>query len=157
MEPQRATGLDRADAIPYEQIDCEIRYLVRLMNRFEGIRTLFSCAGHKETEETYISLSVESQNRLETFLRGLPFLGWHGAVVANQFSWTAIYVNAVLDGDSHLRYDLRISGHPQHAQRLLLGEIERCLTEALAIPEDARLSSPKHASVHSADTEHYSR
>ncbi len=158
MGAERNIGIVSAEnAVPYEEIDSEIRYLVKLINSFEGIRTVFSCAGHKETEETYVSFIAESHADLQRFVNAFPFLGWRSAIVANRFSWTAIYINVALDADANLRFDLRLAGEPRHAQRVMLEDVERALSGALVTPELSHPSCPNCASGRSADTERYSR
>jgi hypothetical protein len=72
-----------ADAIPYTEIDCEIRTLVRLLNEFPGIRTEFSCAGHADDEEGYITFRAESQESVHAILRALPSPPCRSELVAN--------------------------------------------------------------------------
>lgn len=68
------------NSIP-DDVDPEIREIVRLFNSVDGVRTLFSCAGHGEAEgwiRAYIHFKVGSLSTLEALLFRLrPFsLEW---------------------------------------------------------------------------------
>jgi hypothetical protein len=119
------------DTTPYEQIDCEIRLLVRLINRFPGIRSEYSCAGHKEGDEGYVTFSAESQEALSGLVTALPPLTWSGGLLANRFQWRSITLNVTIAPDGRLRYNLRFAGDPQYVQRRLIGEMEATLAAAL--------------------------
>jgi hypothetical protein len=140
--------------IPYEQIDCEIRRLVWLVNRFPGIETEFSCASHEDCNpEGYVRFVSASQRDVECLLSSLPFIGWRAGVVANQFQWHAIFVDAVLNDEKGLRYTLRFLGHPQHVQRHLIGEIEKALAAAVNQLAVERPSCSTDESGRNADNE----
>jgi hypothetical protein len=121
-----------SDAIPYEEIDCEIRSLVQLLNSFPGIRTEFSCAGHEEDEQAYVTFAAASHTDLKRLLSSLPPLAWRSEIVANHCRWCAAWVEVGLSAGGELRYHLRVAGAPQYMQRRLLGEIERSLVKAVA-------------------------
>ena len=136
--------------IPYELIDCEIRPLVTLLNRVPGVTTLFSCAGHSEGEESYVTFRVRSRRALAAVLNALPCESWNAVLVGNRLHWKSVQVTArTADGDLH--YDLRIAGSPLYEQRAALGELERRLTTALSgRPRPKRLSCSKRGTAHSA-------
>jgi hypothetical protein len=138
-------------AIPNEEIDCEIRQLVRLLNEFPGIRTEFSCAGHTEDEETYVSFHANSHEDLESVLTALPFTGARSELVANQFRWRTICVDVALSSESKLRYTLRISGRPEYIQRRLVGEVEQSLANVLARLQNGHPPCSRGESGHNAD------
>lgn len=116
--------------VPYEEIDPEIRRLVRLMNELPGIHTLFSCAGHRGNEETYVSFIAEQQADLGALLRTLPFTGAQTALIANHLEYKTLTVTAGLDLDGLLVYHLGIGGRPRYIQRQLLAEVEERLAAA---------------------------
>lgn len=118
-------------AIPYEEIDCEIRPLVRLMNRFPGVRTEFSCAGHEEGQQGYVSFVAESQEALDRLVKALPFLHSKSCLTANHWTWRNIWIDCCLNARRELGYALRFFGHPLHAQRSLIDEIEKSLSAYL--------------------------
>jgi hypothetical protein len=124
-------GLKVEESIPYEKIDCEIRPLIRLINEFPGIRTEFSCIGHRDEEDGYITFQADSQESLAILLAALPFLSWRADIVANQFRYRAVWIDVSLHSDQGLRYNLRFSGQPQYMQRQLVGEMESALRTAL--------------------------
>lgn len=53
--------------IPYDDIDIEIRRLVRLLNSIDGVETVESCCGHEEMR-CMIWLKVESIEALTSFI-----------------------------------------------------------------------------------------
>jgi len=118
-------------AIPYEDIDCEIRRLVRLVNEFPGIRTWGSCAGHAEGEEAEIDFVAESQESASLLLSSMPFWEWSAGFVNNQPQYKTIWATVRSNGHGTLSYKLRLAGHPLHVQRVLLGEVESALSDAL--------------------------
>jgi hypothetical protein len=138
--------------VPYEEIDCEIRYLVKLLNDFPGIRTEFSCAGHTEDEETYVSFRADSQEHVQAVLAALPFMGARSELVANQFRWRAVCVDVTIGGEGKLRYSLQISGRPQHIQRRLVGEVEQSLAYAVASLQAGRLSCSTYGADRTPNT-----
>ncbi len=113
--------------VPYEKIDCEIRSLVRLLNGVPGVATVFSCAGHGDRDEAYITFTAASQDALAAVLRALPFFDVHGSLVGNTYQWQCLTVSARMDIRRRLVYDLRLSGSPQFAQRQLIGLVEASL------------------------------
>lgn len=56
----------RLEAVPWHDIDEDIRPLVRAMQQF-GCDTLYSCAGHEDGDEAYVSF--RAVRRIEDFLR----------------------------------------------------------------------------------------
>jgi hypothetical protein len=143
--------MDKA-TIPYEEIDCEIRQLVKLLNEFPGIRTEFSCAGHTEDEETYVSFRAESLDRLEAVLAALPFIGARSDIMANQFRWRSICVDVALLSEGGLRHTIRIAGRPEYIQRRLVGEVERSLANSLAHLQEAHPPYSTCVAGHNAGT-----
>jgi hypothetical protein len=124
-----------APSIPYEEIDVEIRRLIRLANRFPGIRTTGSCAGHKPEQEAEIDFVVESQEAVATLLGALPFVGWRGGI-ANNFPHTkTIYVNVYPRETGCPLYKLRLGASPFYVQRQLIGEVEKALASYLSSPK----------------------
>lgn len=123
-----------SSAIPYDEIDAEIRPLIVLMNRLPGIRTEYSCIGHDEGDEGYISFRADCQEALERLLKCLP--------VGPQFScncqpfqenvrWNAS--NVIVDVyEGQARYRLSLRGSPLFMQRQLVASIEKALRESVA-------------------------
>ncbi len=137
--------------IPYEDIDVEVRHLVRLMNQFPGIVTVGSCAGHAEGEETSITFIADSQMLLREMLEALPFWGFRGGFVNNQPQSRVIWITAYPEG-GRIVYDLRIGGTPRHVQRGVLAEVEAALQEReVSRVRDARITGGDSSSQ-SADT-----
>jgi len=70
-----------AAKIPYEEINPEIRWLVRFLNTIAGVETLYSCAGHGAGEDwirAYVIFRASSLSDIEALmlrLRDLE-LGW---------------------------------------------------------------------------------
>lgn len=142
-------------AIPWGAIDAEIRPLVRLLNDRPGLRTLYSCAGHAEGEEAYVTFTACCQGALNALLAALPFHGARSALVANRFEYRTLVVAARIDLNGHLVYDVRVGGNPQYIQRQLLGEVERALAEATSFScplEPTHPLCPRCASRHTRDT-----
>lgn len=123
---------DQPAAIPYDEIDIEVRRLVWLMNQLPGIVTLWSCAGHAEDEPSYVTFTAETQEALGEVLCVLPFQNAQMAVVGNRMHYTTLTVAARIDLDGHLVYDLHVGGTPKYVQRQLLGELERALADYLS-------------------------
>lgn len=118
--------------IPLDSVDTEIRKLVRLVNSFEGLRTTDSCAGHKEGETCYISIVAESQERLATLIKALPFRGVNAGIVANMPFMQTIWIGVVIYEDGNLHYVLNMQGYPFYEQRRLIVDVEQCLEKHLA-------------------------
>jgi hypothetical protein len=118
-------GLD--GPVPYEEIDCEVRKLVRLINECPGIRTLGCCAGHEaHGNETQIDFIGESPQAIHKMLASMPFQGFRGGF-ANNHPQTEFIWATVTPKEGHLVYTLRIGGSPFHVQRALLGKVEAAL------------------------------
>lgn len=113
--------------IPYEDIDVEIRRLVGLVNRFSGICTVGSCAGHNPEEEAEIDFVAESQEAVTTLLRALPFVGWRGGITYNAPRVRSIYLTLYPGANGRPSYKLRLGGSPFYVQRELIGEVEEAL------------------------------
>jgi hypothetical protein len=139
--------------VPYEEIDCEIRSLVRLMNQFAGIHTTASCVGHEDRSETYVRFIADSQEHLRILMLALPFLQWKSTLVANQFRWQSIWIDTHLDAAGQIQYALRIAGGPQYMQRQALAEVEATLAKKLMAFEAGHPSYPTDVSPHNAGTE----
>jgi hypothetical protein len=113
--------------VPYEEIDVEVRRLVRLLNQMPGIQTTGSCAGHSLGDEAEIDFVADSQEAVATLLAALPFVGWRGGIRNNFPHTTAVYLNVFPGRNYRPLYKLRIGGSPFYAQRQLLGGIEAAL------------------------------
>lgn len=118
------------EEIPYEEIDCEIRRLVRLINAFPGIRTVSSCVGHEPNAETHVTFSAESQEAVVRLLSTLPLFGYRAGFANNHAFWRVVWLTASLSVEGTLDYTLRIGGFPCHVQRETLDEVERALCAA---------------------------
>jgi hypothetical protein len=79
--------------IPYEEIDVEVRRLVQLLNRFPGILTTGSCAGHKLGDEAEVDFIADSQEAVAALLKALPFVGWRAGIVDDKPFTRTIYVS----------------------------------------------------------------
>jgi hypothetical protein len=138
--------------MPYEEIDCEIRHLVKLMNRFPGICTTASCIGHDDHTEAYISFLADSQDHLRLLMLVLPFLRWKGSLMANQFRWQCIWIDTNLDNERRIQYALRIAGAPLFMQRQAIAEAEDTLSKSLATLAAEHPFCPIDASDGNVDT-----
>jgi len=114
--------------VPYARIDCEIRPLVRLLNARAGIRTLYSCAGHAENEQTYVTFMASGLQVLEALVRALPFHGVRGSLIGNHYEHQILSLTTRIDQDGRLVHDLHVGGRPRYAQRQLLDAVEAALT-----------------------------
>lgn len=126
--------------VPYDDINAEIRPLVRLMNRMPGISTLSSCPGHGTGDSAYVAFVAESQQELYALLNALPRTGSRGLLTENRFEHRELWVTAAIQqgplmpsrglvyevGDRPL-YSLKIGGYPMYAQRRMLAEAEDAL------------------------------
>ena len=118
----------RVDSIPFEVIDPEIRHLISLMNRFPGIVTTNSCAGHGPGEPCYVSFRADSQQDVRRFVAALPVWGCRAGFRGNK-GWSqhvSVYIAANPE-----EYILQIEGNPLHMQRELIGDVERALQSAV--------------------------
>ncbi len=122
------------ETVPYEDIDPEIRPLVRLLNDIPGISTRWSCAGHDRPCEGYVSFEAASQDALAAMAAALPRMGFRGTLTNNHLEASSIDLIVEVDANRRLRYSLRISGDPPYAQRRALDEVERALS-AVGIPQ----------------------
>ena len=57
----------KKNAIPYDDIDVEMRELIRCINRVDGIETTGCCCGHGKSR-AWILLEVESTEKLNKFM-----------------------------------------------------------------------------------------
>ena len=117
------SGRARLPAIPYQEIDPEIRYLVSLLNRIPGLQTLWSCAGHNLGEVCYVTIQADQPNSLEQLVCAMPFWGFRAGFRENR-GWSQ-YVYAIVNKD--LTYNLQLEGYPLQAKRDLIQDIERSL------------------------------
>jgi len=120
------TARDR-ESIPYDEIDKEIRPLIKAMNSVPGIATLSSCAGHEIDNadycEGYVVFSVDSMAALARLFNLLPYdihpmrPGW---------AWCPYWIRGSFaferEEDSSLVFWLWFGGYPLSRQRLLLEE-----------------------------------
>ena len=137
--------------MPYEDVDCEVRYLVRLINAFDGIRTVSSCAGHTpEESQTTIVFVADSQESVCGLMAALPFCGFRGGFV-NNYPQTEFICLAVSILESRLVYTLYIGGSPRYTQRGLVGKVEQALVSALPHPLETHLSYPMCDSTRNED------
>jgi hypothetical protein len=125
------TQVARTD-IPFEIIDPEIRRLVALLNRFPGISTTNSCAGHGPGEPCYVSFRADSQEDVRRLVRVLPVWGCRAGFRENRAWSQHVGVFVAQDPD---QYVLQIEGCPLFIQRELLGEVERALAVNLTRPD----------------------
>jgi hypothetical protein len=134
--------------VPYDDIDCEIRHLIRLLNQMPGIRTTSSCAGHSSPSEAYVAFLSKSQENLHSLLTALSeLLGWKAGFEANRSSWRAVWVQASLHTEGVLQYHLRIDGHPKYAQRELIGKVENAISSHLAHTHPASAMCETHCNA----------
>lgn len=70
--------------IDYDDIDEEIRELVRVLNSFDGIETTCSCCGHGKSP-CYIWMKIDSVKTLNDFCFNFlnPFYGWEIVIENN--------------------------------------------------------------------------
>ena len=115
------------DAVPYEDIDPEIRGLVRLINTMPGLRSQFSCAGHAEGDEAYVAFFADTPGAVAGLLSRLPFMGWRCGFAHNRPISKIIWMTVSRTDAGELRYELRLGGTPTYARQELLGEVESAL------------------------------
>lgn len=70
--------------IPYDDIDVELRDLIRILNTLDGIKTLSCCCGHGKTPcEIYLAIKDLSIIRDFCFNYLNPFYSWHFEIENN--------------------------------------------------------------------------
>lgn len=116
--------------IPYEDIDPEIRGLVKILNDVPGLRTEHSCVGHEIDEEAYVTLIAENQTVVANLLAALPFWGWKASFADNRPISKVIWTTVDLKPNGEVRYTLRLGGFPVYQKKELIVEIERSIREA---------------------------
>lgn len=90
--------------INYEEIDAEIRELVKVLNDIDGFETNCSCCGHGKNP-CMIWLKIDSIEALNKFCVEVlnPFYGWHfiieNNIVRNQTFIKACLCSATKDYD----------------------------------------------------------
>lgn len=113
------------------EIDININALVHCMNNLRGIKTLFSCSGHKLGEQGYITFKAVSQQSLLNFISLLPQqwkrCGW---IEDKPFS-VHLWVSVELMPKYGMVYSLRFSGNPFYLQMELIREIEHSLSQSV--------------------------
>jgi Methyltransferase TYW3 len=134
--------------IPYGEIDCEIRYLVKLINDFPGIRTISTCAGHTPVEaETSITFIANDQSAVSKLFAAMPFWGLRAGFVGSrprqQIIWASVDIL-----EERLVYNLQLGGSPLYVQRQLVGEVEKSLANVLAHPQEKPATYPTYATSH---------
>jgi hypothetical protein len=115
--------------IPYDEIDLEIRSIVRLLNQREGISSICSCAGHKAGDEAEIGLRIDSEAALSRLFDDLPLVGLRGEFRENRPVVQMVYV-VVESFRGRPLYKIRLAGQPFYAQRELLASLESALFDA---------------------------
>lgn len=117
--------------IPWDDIDAEIRPLIRLLNERPGIVTEWSCAGHGE-EEGYFIVIADSLVAIRSLLILLPkpgysisMLGYAPPTVTGS-SW---HCSVDTDcPDSHrLRFRIAFYGTPRSERFALVAAMEDAL------------------------------
>lgn len=125
----------------YENIDVDIRNLVFLINSFKGIRTIFSCSGHKLGEQGYISFTVETLEVLQKLLLALPKSWCQSGFSDNRPYFKQFWINASIMPEFGLVYTLRFEGSPFYMQRELSKEIEDSLNRVLSDNKDNKIKA----------------
>jgi len=124
----------------WDEIDVEIRPLVRLLNEQPGIHTLFSCAGHYGDDAVvsgYVTMRIDSLDNLISLVRKI---GINVLTGCRQWATGPDYIKRIyldhasiecseLDEDGVV-FTLRIEGYPLRLQRERLGLIEAALSRA---------------------------
>ena len=134
------------------RIDIEIRQLVSLWNRFPGITTLASCAGHKEGEGGYIAFTADTQSALEAVVRAAPFTGYRAGFERNEPTSQWVWFD-IPPSENGLTYRCQFVGVPFRRQRDLIQQIEESLEQSLSRLGvlDRRPPCSRYASVGNAD------
>jgi len=129
--------------IPWDEIDPEIRPLVRLLNDQPGVKTLHSCAGHEEESMPwrtlgYVSFVVDSLNSLNALIRAIGKEILNGyqrgftcspvRIAAESIFRTARMECHELANQGGPVFTLNIVGNPLWAQREALHAIEAALS-----------------------------
>lgn len=110
--------------IPYEEIDVEVRRLVRLMNALPGIRSVGSCAGHEPEAEAVVTFKAAELEAVARLARLLPFHGVRPRLVGGRPVVGAIVVTVRHCEELGLVHDLRLSASPDSFRWDLIGEVE---------------------------------
>ena len=113
--------------IPYEEIDVEIRRLVRLVHAVPGIQSISSCAGHDSDAEAVVSFRASKLEAIAQLARALPWHGIKPGLVGGRPTASAILLVARHCKEFGLVHDLRLSGWPQAARWDLIGRVEQRL------------------------------
>lgn len=116
--------------IPYEEIDVEIRRLVRLVNAVPGIQSISSCAGHDSDAEAVVSFQATDLDSLRCLVRCLPFQGVRARIWAGSPIVEAIFITTCFAGGK-LTHELRVSGSPGFVKLRVIGQIEESLLSPL--------------------------
>lgn len=116
----------QAKPVPYDEIDVEIRRLVSIINKYPGIRTISSCAGHQQSLQSTVGFRAADQEALGRLVAALPFTGSQGQFLDRPIL-QSIYVTVDNDHGAPT-YVLRISGSPYYIQRELLASVEEALS-----------------------------
>ena len=128
--------------IPYDDIDVDVRRLVALLNRWPGLHTLYSCAGHGDELivgvcEAYVCFTADDQATVRALINAIPNWGTRGACTEYQTELrhvgiTLFHPGTVPDVASDaLVYRLTIAGAPLYYQRAQIQAIEDVLAAAV--------------------------
>lgn len=127
------------DPIPWDEIDPEIRPIVRLLNEQPGVETLYSCAGH-ETDpgqlSGYVTMHIDTLEDLQGLVRKIG-----PRVLTMCYMWTrradrpyptrdflsSAYIECHELDEHGVVFTLHIEGQPMWAQRTKIEKIELAL------------------------------
>lgn len=114
--------------IPYEEIDVEIRRLVRLVNAVRGIQSISSCAGHDVEEEAIVSFHASDLIALGELARLLPFHGVRSKFFGGCPVMESIVITTRYSDESGLTHELRIAASPRSAVFQTIARVEGSLS-----------------------------
>jgi len=118
-----------AEAIPWEEIDVEIRRLVRLMNMVPGIRPIASCAGHDSDSEAVVTFRAANLNAVARLAESMPWLGPKMRFVAGRPMVGVILLTVCRSDHAGPVLDLRLSAWPEIGRWDVVARVEARLAE----------------------------
>jgi hypothetical protein len=115
------------DDIPWDEIDAEMRPLIRLLNEREGIRTLSCCCGHDADDAGSVAFTAASLEVLSALLLSMPPASTMTGLPRNLRFRQWECMATVYTQEKHLTFALIWRGHPETERYAMQREIESAL------------------------------
>lgn len=118
-----------------QELDREIENIVHLMNKFAGIKTLYSCAGHAGEAHSdcfvsgYILFEAETLEAIEKLLNVLP----HSEYGFDKPAYRGSQISVRKIEGQNIRFNLELGGKDFNTQREWLKKVEDSLKEYFRI------------------------